>query len=79
MTAIYNNSSRLEVFFKKYVLENFAKIHRKTPVLETVFNTVAVYKPPRQNFSCFSPWDWSQIGIKLETKHGVHQKLANFM
>ena len=27
----------------------------------------------------FSPWDWAQIGIKLGIKHGIYQKLANFM
>ena len=26
-----------------------------------------------------SPWDWGQIGISLGTKHGIYQKLANFM
>ena len=29
--------------------------------------------------SQFSPWDWGQIGIKLVTKHVIHQKLANIM
>ena len=25
------------------------------------------------------PWDQVQFSIKLETKHDIHQKLANFM
>ena len=32
-----------EVFFKRNVFENFAKIHRKFPVLESLFNKVAVF------------------------------------
>lgn len=27
----------------------------------------------------FSQWDWGQIGIKLETKHVIYQKLENFI
>ena len=30
-----------EVFYKKVVLKNFRNIHRKTPVLESLFNKVA--------------------------------------
>ena len=26
-----------------------------------------------------SPWNWSQIGIKLGTRHVIYQKLANFI
>ena len=31
----------LEVFYKKAVLKTLANIHRKTPVLESLFNKVA--------------------------------------
>ena len=30
------------------------------------------------NYVSFSPWDWGQIGIKLEAKHIVYLKLASF-
>ena len=33
-----------EVFYEKVVLNNFAYIHRETPVLESLFNKVAVPK-----------------------------------
>ena len=32
-----------------------------------------------KNKSPFSTWDQNQIGIKLETGHFIHQKIANFM
>ena len=35
-----NRSSRPEVFYKIGVLKNFAKIHRKIPMLESFFNKV---------------------------------------
>ena len=34
---VNDRSSRLEVFCKKGVVRNFAKIHRKTPVPESLF------------------------------------------
>ena len=37
--------SRPDVFFKKDVLKNFLKIHRKTLVLECLFNKVESLKP----------------------------------
>ena len=37
-----NRSSRLQMFFKKSILKNFANFHSlKTPVLESLFNKVA--------------------------------------
>ena len=27
----------------------------------------------------YSPWDWDQIGIKLEIEHVIYQMLENFM
>ena len=40
-----SRSSRPEVFCKKFVLKNFTKIHRKTPVPESFFNKIAGLKP----------------------------------
>ena len=51
--------SRSQMFFKIGVSKNFGKSHRKTPVLESLFNKVAglrfvtlLKKPPTQVFSC---------------------------
>ena len=51
--------SRSQMFFKIGVSKNFGKSHRKTPVLESLFNKVAGLsfvtlskKPPTQVFSC---------------------------
>ena len=38
--VITQKRSRLQMFFKLGVLKNFAKFHRKTPVLESLFNKV---------------------------------------
>ena len=48
-----NRSSLSRMFFKLDVLKNFCKFHRKTPVLETLFNKVAGLKETStQVFSC---------------------------
>ena len=39
-----NRSSRLQMFFKIDVLRKFCRFHRKTPVLESLFNNVAGLK-----------------------------------
>ena len=33
----------------------------------------------KTNISSTSPWDWSQIGTKLITKHVTYQKLDNLL
>ena len=49
----HNRSRRSEVFSKKGVLGNFEKIHRKPPVLESLFfNKVAGLRTLTQVFSC---------------------------
>ena len=29
--------------------------------------------------SPYSPWDWGEIGVKMETKYVIYQKLANLI
>ena len=43
---------------------------------EAVFPLNEMYVPPY--FLC-SPWDWSQIGIKLETRYVIYHKLENVL
>ena len=45
-------SSRPEVFCKKGVLGNFTKIHRKTRVSESLFNTVETFRSCRSEVFC---------------------------
>ena len=45
MKPVHFRSSRPEVFCKTGVLRNFAKINRKTPVAESLFNKVPALRP----------------------------------
>ena len=44
-TDIYNQKQLPEVFYKKRCSYKFRKIHRKTPVPESLFNKVAALRP----------------------------------
>ena len=44
--------------------------------VEAVFPPNEMYVSP---YFLYSPWDWAQIGIKLETRHVIYQKLENVL